>query len=76
MLELVVALVSLVIFAFIIYSTYSARSAKFLQRKKAFELKEAHMTKSMDMIRSEISLIDSEIKKIELRFSDLEATSD
>ncbi len=76
MLELVVALISMVVFAFIIYSTYSARNARFAQRKKAFELKEAHMTKSMDMLRSEISILESEIQKVESRFSELENLSD
>ena len=76
MTEILVASVALVIFAFIIYSTYSAQNAKFAQKKKAFELKEAHMNKSMEKVRSEISLIEKEIASTEERLNDLDPAWD
>ncbi|WP_432735747.1 hypothetical protein [Maridesulfovibrio sp. FT414] len=75
MVELVSTLISFVVFAFIIFSTYSSRKAQFAQRQKAYELKEAHMKKSMDMIRTEISLIEKEIHTVKSRFEELDDIS-
>lgn len=72
MIELVSAVIALIVFAFIIFSTYSSRNAKYAQRKKAYELKEAHMQKSMDLVRSEISLLEEEIGKVESRFEEFD----
>ncbi len=72
MLEIVTILISFIIFAFIIFSTYSSRNEKFAQRKKAYEIKEAHMNKSMDMIRTEISLLEKEIHSVRNRFEELD----
>ncbi|WP_035075826.1 hypothetical protein [Maridesulfovibrio zosterae] len=69
MLELVTILISFIVFAFIIYSTFSARNSKFAQKKKAFELKQAHMNKSMEMLRSEIQLIETEIQNTKSKFN-------
>lgn len=74
MIELVSILISMVVFAFIIYSTYSTKSEEYTQRVKAFELKEAHMKKTMDMVRTEISLLEREILKTESSFEELENT--
>ncbi|WP_320007737.1 hypothetical protein [Maridesulfovibrio sp.] len=71
MTEILVVSISLIIFAFIIYSTYSAQNAKLAQKKKAFELKQAHMEKSKDKVRSEISLIEKEIARTEAKLNDL-----
>ncbi|CCO25090.1 hypothetical protein [Maridesulfovibrio hydrothermalis] len=74
--ELLIALISIVVFAFIIYSTYAAKNAKHAQKVKAYELKERHMTKSMDMLRSEISLTEQEIIKTKSHFEELNDASD
>ncbi|WP_291328050.1 hypothetical protein [Desulfovibrio sp. UCD-KL4C] len=63
--ELLIILIVDVIYAFICYSVYAGRTAKYDQRKKAFELKKAHMTRSMDRLKSEISLLEDEIIKAE-----------
>ncbi|SDL08173.1 hypothetical protein SAMN05660337_2015 [Maridesulfovibrio ferrireducens] len=68
--EILIILIALIIFAFIVYSVYAGRTAKYSQRKRAFELKEAHMNRSMDRLRSEISLIEDEIKKTESQITD------
>lgn len=75
MTELLVASIALIIFAFIVFSTYSAQNAKYAQRKKAFELKEQHMEKSMDKIRSEINLIEKEVTETQKRIDDLDTNS-
>ncbi len=72
MVEAVSIAVALVVFAFIVFSTYSSRNEKFTQRKKAYELKEAHMKKSMDMVRTEITLLEREIFSTQARFEDLD----
>ena len=72
MTELLVASIALIIFAFIIYSAYAAQDAKYAQRIKAYELKEQHMEKSMDKIRSEISLIEKEITETEIKIDELD----
>ena len=63
--ELLIILIAAIICAFICYSVYSGRIEKYNQRKKAFELKKAHMIKSMDRLKSEISLLEDEIIKAE-----------
>ncbi len=63
--ELLIILIATIICAFICYSVYAGRTAKYDQRKKAFELKKAHMTKSIDRLKSEISLLEDEILKAE-----------
>lgn len=75
MVELVSIAVAFVVFAFIVFSTYSSRNEKFVQRKKAYELKEAHMSKSMDMVRSEIALLEKEILSTQSRFEELDSFS-
>jgi len=72
MTELLVASIALIIFAFIIYSAYAAQGAKHAQRIKAYELKEQHMEKSMDKIRSEISLIEKEVAETEKKIDELD----
>ncbi|WP_419783354.1 hypothetical protein [Maridesulfovibrio sp.] len=72
MTEILIASIALIIFAFIIYSTYAAQNAKFGQKKKAFELKQAHMEKSMEKVRSEMSMIEKEIAKTEERLNALD----
>ncbi|TIH20168.1 hypothetical protein D0S45_02160 [Marinifilum sp. JC120] len=72
MTELLVASIALIIFAFIIYSAYAAQGAKYAQRIKAYELKEQHMEKSMDKIRSEISLIEKEVAETEKKIDELD----
>lgn len=71
MTEILVASIALIIFAFIVYSTYAAQNAKFGQKKKAFELKKAHMEKSMDKVRSEMIMIEKEIAQTEERLNAL-----
>ncbi|WP_320176058.1 hypothetical protein [Maridesulfovibrio sp.] len=72
MTELLVASIALIIFAFIIYSSYSAQNAKYAQRKKALELKEQHMEKTMEKIRSEINLIEKEVAETQEKIDELE----
>jgi hypothetical protein len=74
MTEILVVSISLIVFAFIVYSAYYTQNAKFAQKQKAFELKQAHMEKSMEKVRSEISLIEKEITKTEERLNDLDPT--
>lgn len=76
MTEILVASIAIIIFAFIIYSAYSAQNAKYAQRVKAYELKEQHMEKSMEKIRSEISLIEKEIADTQRRLDDLDLVQD
>lgn len=59
--ELLISLITTIIYAFIVYSVSASNSAKYNQRKRAFELKKAHMTRSMDRLKSEISLLEDEI---------------
>lgn len=73
--EFIIILIALVVFAFIIYSTYSARNARYSQQKRALELKENHMNKSMDKIRAEITDLEKEIEQAESRFEELENIS-
>ncbi|OEU64869.1 MAG: hypothetical protein BA863_01285 [Desulfovibrio sp. S3730MH75] len=68
--EMLLVLISVIVFAFIIYSVYSGRNSKLIQREKAFELKEAHMSKSMDRVRAEIISIENEIQNEEEDFGD------
>ncbi|WP_421901446.1 hypothetical protein [Maridesulfovibrio sp.] len=75
MTELLVASIALIIFAFIIYSSYSAQNAKYAQRKKAFELKEQHMEKTMEKIRSEINLIEKEVADTQEKIDELDIDS-
>lgn len=75
MTELLVASIALIIFAFVIYSSYSAQNAKYAQRKKAFELKEQHMEKTMDKIRSEINLIEKEVTETQEKIDELDFDS-
>ncbi|WP_085096973.1 hypothetical protein [Desulfovibrio gilichinskyi] len=63
--ELLIILIATIIYAFTCYSVYAGRTAKYDQRKKAFELKKAHMTRSMDRLKYEISLLEDEINKTE-----------
>ncbi|HAS90115.1 MAG TPA: hypothetical protein DCS48_12545 [Desulfovibrio sp.] len=76
MTEILVASITIIIFAFIIYSAYSAQNAKYAQRVKAYELKEQHMEKSMEKVRSEISLIEKEIADTQRRLDDLDLVQD
>ncbi|NDV23753.1 hypothetical protein [Desulfovibrio sp. JC022] len=75
MTELLVASIAIIIFAFIIYSVYSAQNAKYAQRMKAYELKEQHMEKSMEKIRSEINLIENEIAETQTKIDELNIDS-
>ncbi len=68
--EMLIVLISIIVFAFIIYSVYSGRNSKFIQRNRALELKEAHMNRSMDRIRAEITAIENEIKIAKENFGD------
>ncbi|WP_321404425.1 hypothetical protein [Maridesulfovibrio sp.] len=75
MTEMLIASIALIIFAFIIYTAYSGQNAKHAQRLKAYELKETHMNKSMEKIRSEISLIEKEISETEQKLEDMHKDS-
>ncbi|WP_031479344.1 hypothetical protein [Maridesulfovibrio frigidus] len=69
--EMLIVLISIIVFAFIIYSVYSGRNSKLIQRERALELKEAHMNKSMDRVKAEITAIENEIKNAEAYFGEL-----
>lgn len=71
MVELVSIVIAFVVFAFIVFSTYSSRNEKYAQRLKAYELKEAHMRKSMDKVGREISSLEKEILETQARFEDV-----
>lgn len=66
----------IIIAAFFIFSVYTNRQAKYAQRVKAFELKQKHMDKTIEKIRSEIDIIREEIESQQDKINALKSGKD
>lgn len=62
-----------IIVAFFGYSVFTNRQTRFAQRKKALELKQKHMNRTMDNIKNEIAAIRQEIENQQNKISDLQS---
>jgi uncharacterized protein YoxC len=65
-----------IIAAFFIFSVYTNRQAKYAQRVKAFELKQKHMDKTLEKIRSEIDGIREDIEAQQDKINALKSGKD